>query len=122
MNRKEERASKFTNIGRDEALRTWSGKKIKNPTFRCAKNGAPGFFGFVMVCALIRLVDDFASFHTDRGTMFLQPSNISGVVGRFNLFGNDSVFPLERLKPFLVRCHLASVIQFFTGTLYWFAQ
>jgi hypothetical protein len=52
-----------------------------------------GFFGFLSVCKLIRLVDDLASFHNDRGAMFLQPSNIGGVVGRFDLFGNYSVCP-----------------------------
>ena len=72
--------------------------------------------------ALIRLVDDFASFHNDRGTTFLERSNIGGALGRFDLFGNYSVFPLERLKPFLVRGHLASVIQFSTDMLFRFAQ
>jgi hypothetical protein len=68
---------------------TADGERVKNPTFLsgaepqqialcrqrrnprpvgrdetgCAKNGAPG--------TLIRLVDDFASFHNDRGAMFL---------------------------------------------------
>lgn len=50
-------------------------KMIRSPTL-CRPPGAltflfRGFFGFLLVCTLIRLVDDFASFHNDLRTVFL---------------------------------------------------